>query len=157
MNKILVIATLSVLSTVVGLKLILQYNDKSFEQPKAKQSIQLPLSKVEVADTPEKQAQGLMDRDTLCDTCGMIFVFEREQTLSFWMKNTRIPLDILFIQTDGTVVTVHENTTPFQTNPTYPSSKPARYSLEVNAGYAKKYNIAVGSKLDVQYLLGVSR
>jgi uncharacterized protein len=67
---------------------------------------------VEIADTPEGQSYGLMYRTELEENRGMLFIFDQERQLSFWMKNTFIPLDIIFIDSDGTINTIHENTKP---------------------------------------------
>jgi uncharacterized protein len=115
---------------------------------------QIPQLQIELADTPDKQQKGLMNRDSLCETCAMVFVFENEEIQSFWMKNTRIPLDIIFIDKAGHIVTVYEKTTAFQTDPTYSSTKPAKYVLETNSGFAKKNNLQVGDRIDLKNLIG---
>jgi hypothetical protein len=67
--------------------------------------ITLELSKVEIADTVAKQQMGLMNREELCQDCGILFVFEKPQNLVFWMKNTYISLDIIFIDANGEILT----------------------------------------------------
>lgn len=101
---------------------------------------------VEVADEPQERSQGLMNRPELPLNQGMLFVFDEQKPVSFWMKNTLIPLDIIFIDADGTVVAV-ETMQPCESDPctTYPSGAPALYALEVNAGQARQYNIVAGS------------
>ena len=98
--------------------------------------------KVEVVRTDEEKAKGLMFREKLGKNEGMLFVFEREETLSFWMKNTRIPLSIAFIAKDGKIVDI-QDMEPFDLR-SHASARPARYALEVNQGWFKKNGIEVG-------------
>lgn len=88
----------------------------------------------EVAATPEDRALGLMFRTALHPDSGMIFVFENEQPLRFWMKNTYIPLSIAFIDEDGVITDILEMA-PLDTITRYESSRPARYALEANSGW----------------------
>ncbi len=106
---------------------------------------------VEVADTPDKRALGLMYRRALADDHGMWFIFEREQRLSFWMKNTRIPLDMLFFNERLELVTLHENVPPCRRSrcPSYASTRPARYVLEINAGLSRRLGIREGQRATV--------
>jgi uncharacterized membrane protein (UPF0127 family) len=101
---------------------------------------------VEMAVTPEQQAQGLMFRRELPEGQGMLFDFAREQPLSFWMKNTYIPLDMIFIRGDGRIARIAENTVPLSET-LVPSGGPARAVLEVIGGTAKKLGIAVGDRV----------
>ncbi len=101
---------------------------------------------IEIADTEVKRARGLMFREHLGENQGMLFVFPEESYQAFWMKNTVIPLDMIFVNKNRTIVTIHKNTTPYSEQ-TYPSSKPAIYVVEVNAGFTDKYNIEVGDKI----------
>ncbi len=98
--------------------------------------------KVEVVRTDEEKAKGLMFREKLGKKEGMLFVFEREETLSFWMKNTRIPLSIAFIARDGKIVDI-QDMEPFDLK-SHVSARPARYALEVNQGWFKKNGVEVG-------------
>ena len=100
---------------------------------------------VELAVTPEEQARGLMFRKTMGDHDGMFFIFERDETRHFWMRNTLIPLDMIFIDSKFLVVDVYRNAKPLDET-VISSRKPARYVLEVNAGRANKCRITVGSK-----------
>ena len=104
---------------------------------------------VEIADTREKQALGLMFRETMPDDHGMIFVFPVERMQSFWMKNTKIPLDIFYFDEDLKLVSVSENTPPCRTSrcPGYPSAGPAKYVLELNAGKAAELGAQPGDEL----------
>jgi uncharacterized membrane protein (UPF0127 family) len=108
---------------------------------------------VELALTREQLGRGLMWRDDLASDAGMLFVFGDDVARSFWMKNTPLPLDIIFIDAEGKVVNVAENTTPFSTAPIR-SAGPARYVLEVNAGFARRNGIVAGSKVTLPALAG---
>ena len=101
---------------------------------------------LEIAATPEAQARGLMYRRTLADCRGMLFVFPAEAPHEFWMKNTFIPLDMIFIRADGRILRIAENTEPLSTK-IIPSGGPAKGVLEVIAGTAKKYGIAPGDRV----------
>jgi hypothetical protein len=89
-----------------------------------------------------------MYRKDLAKFHGMLFVFPREQQLSFWMKNTPLPLDIIFINSTHTIVNIATNTQPFSEDP-LPSGFPAQFVLEVNAGFCKQHDIAVGSQVEM--------
>ena len=106
---------------------------------------------VEVADTPEKRTEGLMFRNSLGEDAGMLFVFDEPQEVSFWMKNTEIPLDIIFADEEGVVSELYKDVQPclLPFCPTYASHSKVKYALEVNAGYAEKNGIQAGSKLDI--------
>jgi uncharacterized protein len=97
---------------------------------------------VELASTPEEQAKGLMFRRELPEGQGMLFDFHREQPTSFWMKNTYIPLDMIFIRGDGRILRIAENTEALVS-----SGGPVRAVLEVNAGTARKLGIAPGDRV----------
>lgn len=98
----------------------------------------------EIADTPYKRAIGLMDRSTLDADKGMLFIFETERRVSFWMKNTYIPLDIIYLDSQLQVVKIYENTTPNQTTELYDSEFSIKYTIEANAGWAELSGIEVG-------------
>ena len=102
--------------------------------------------KVEIADEQKEWEQGLMERTKLDDLTGMLFIFPDERKRRFWMKNTYIPLDILFIDTDGKVLNI-EKATPCNSEvncPLYKSAAAAKYVLEVEAGLCEKYRITPG-------------
>lgn len=107
------------------------------------------LVEVEIADEPQERNTGLMFRESLDQNSGMFFVFEREDRLSFWMKNTLIPLDMLFIDENFEIVEIKEFVPPCLDDPcpNFPSSKPAKYVLEVNGGFVEKNNIKVSDKI----------
>ena len=101
---------------------------------------------IEIADDAQKQATGLMYRDRMKENQGMLFIFQKEDYQSFWMHNTQLPLDMIFVNKNLDIVTIHKNTTPFS-DQTYSSTKPAMYVIEVNAGYCDRNNIKVGDKI----------
>jgi len=103
---------------------------------------------VEIADDLAEQAVGLMNRETLSDGKGMLFIFSQPKKQSFWMKNTLIPLDILFFDAEGAFVNGH-TMDPCDDDPckSYGSARAIQYALEVNAGVTKKHNIGLGWSL----------
>jgi uncharacterized membrane protein (UPF0127 family) len=103
-----------------------------------------PLS-VEVADTPESRATGLMRRDQLPADTGMVFVYPDVAVRGFWMKDTRIPLSIAFLDNSGTIVRLADMK-PFDTSRTS-SLYPARYAIEVNLGWFAARGVEVGDKV----------
>jgi uncharacterized protein len=102
---------------------------------------------VEVADNEGERMQGLMYRYSMDENNGMFFIFEEEAPRAFWMKNTYIPLDIIYIGADNTIVSIQKYTQPKSTY-SLPSEKPAQYVLEVNAGFSDKYGLKPGDKIE---------
>ena len=104
--------------------------------------------KVEVVTEPADQAQGLMYRRSLEKNSGMLFIFRQEEPQSFWMKNTLIPLDMIFISRNLVIVDI-TTMQPCTTDPcpSYTSRQPAQYVLEVNAGYCRSRNIIIGDRI----------
>jgi len=101
---------------------------------------------VELATTNAERERGLMFRKELPEGRGMLFEFEREQQVAFWMHNTYIPLDMVFIASDGRIVHIAENTTPLS-DALVPSTAPARAVLEVIGGTAAKLGIKTGDRV----------
>lgn len=99
---------------------------------------------VEIADTPASQQRGLMFRKHMDDDRGMLFEFREVGPVSFWMKNTYIPLDMLFIAENGRVTAIHENAVPQSLEP-LPSGGPVSAVLEINGGLARRLGIGIGS------------
>jgi hypothetical protein len=101
---------------------------------------------VELARKPEERSLGLMHRRQLDADRGMLFLFDAPQQLSFWMRNTYIPLDMVFIREDMTVLGVVENAEPLTDTP---RSVPglSRYVLEVNAGFCRRHGVAEGTRV----------
>ncbi|MGK7295676.1 MAG: DUF192 domain-containing protein [Candidatus Wenzhouxiangella sp. M2_3B_020] len=104
---------------------------------------------VEVADDDDERRQGLMFRDELAPDHGMLFIWGRAQPRSFWMRNTRIPLDIVYIGPDRRIVGWSLDTPPCRTTrcPGYPSGAPAQYVLEVNAGEMERLGVEIGDEV----------
>ena len=103
----------------------------------------------ELAVTADQHQIGLMHRQYLADNHGMLFIYEQEKPLSFWMKNTYISLDIIYFTSDGIWINTAHNTTPLSLIP-YPSLAPAQFVLELPAGQAKRLNIGAGSQFIVK-------
>jgi hypothetical protein len=102
---------------------------------------------IEVADTPDERARGLMFRETMAPDAGMLFDYGSDQRgVAFWMKNTPLPLDMIFIREDGTITQIAADTTPYSLEP-IASREPVRFVLEVNAGTAARLGITPGGRL----------
>ncbi|MBE7637398.1 DUF192 domain-containing protein [Sneathiella sp. P13V-1] len=101
---------------------------------------------VELAKSPEERSEGLMYRTELAEGSGMLFDFEKPTIVYFWMKNTLIPLDMVFADTEGIVVKIHENAIPHDLT-TITSGTPVRWVLEVPGGFAGKKGMQVGDIL----------
>lgn len=101
---------------------------------------------VELALTPQERGRGLMHRRSMDEEAGMLFRFDRVQTVLMWMKNTFIPLDMVFIRPDGTVADIHYNAVP-HSETIIQSSEPVLYVLELNAGVAQKIDLRRDDKV----------
>jgi len=106
---------------------------------------------IEIAADEQSRARGLMFRDSMPDDHGMLFIFDRPYVQTFWMKNTRIPLDILYFDANYKLVSVQERVPPCRSDPCaqYPSTGPAQYVLELNAGMTQKLGAKPGDTLAV--------
>jgi uncharacterized membrane protein (UPF0127 family) len=107
---------------------------------------------VEIADDDAERARGLMFRDEMAASHGMLFVHDREEPQAYWMKNTRIPLDILYFDDDRRLVSQQRDVPPCALGngcPPYPSAAPARFVLELNAGEAARLGLEDGAKLKI--------
>lgn len=102
---------------------------------------------IEIADTEYDRELGLMFRNEMTDEQGMLFIFPFEDYQSFWMRNTYLPLDMIFIDSQKRIITIHKNTIPLSEG-SYRSSAPTKYVLEVNAGFTDKYQIQEGDYID---------
>lgn len=107
---------------------------------------------LEVADNQTERAKGLMNRESLCSSCGMLFVFPDSEYRVFWMKNTSIPLDIIFISEDREVINIEQAdpqpNTSDENLTRYRSDAPARYVIEVNQGFAEEKGIREGTEVE---------
>jgi uncharacterized membrane protein (UPF0127 family) len=109
---------------------------------------------VEIADDKAEQRRGLMERTELAENAGMLFVFDREEPRSFWMRNTLIPLSIAYIASDGRIVDIQDMQPLDETS--HPSAEPAQYALEVNQGFFAERGIEVGNVVEIPDLRGSS-
>lgn len=105
----------------------------------------------ELALSKERQARGLMYRSSLCEYCGMLFVYDSDTTTGFWMKNCEIPLDIIFISKGGVIVDIKEHFQPCSNDPcpTYEPITSYRYVLEVPGGWCKEKGIRIGHTVTI--------
>jgi uncharacterized membrane protein (UPF0127 family) len=141
---------------LVLISIIITNRDKSNGQLKDLEIKEVCFEKncfqVEIADTDEKRERGLMFREELCSDCGMLFVYNEEVKSKFWMKNTLIPLDIIWLDSDLKVIHV-ANAVPCVTEECElygPSSEKSQYVLEVNRGISKNIGLEKGSTLKAQ-------
>lgn len=104
---------------------------------------------IEKAETEVERQMGLMFRKSMPEDQGMLFVFEASEPQAFWMHNTYIPLDIMFVDENGVINTIHENAKTLN-DTSLPSSAPSKYVVEVNGGYAKRHGVKVGDKISWQ-------
>ncbi|MDQ3864602.1 MAG: DUF192 domain-containing protein [Actinomycetota bacterium] len=104
---------------------------------------------VEIADDPYERARGLMYRRSLGENRGMLFVYPRERELSFWMKNTFIPLSIAFIDSERRIIDIQDMRPLDDQPPGYDSAEPAKYALEVNQGFFEKSGVKVGDRVEL--------
>jgi len=102
---------------------------------------------IEIADTEESRDRGLMFRQSLASDAGMLFDFFKDQPVEFWMVNTFIPLDMVFISSSGVVKTVHANARPQDATP-IPSGAPVEFVLEIPGGRAAEIGLAPGDTMD---------
>ena len=102
--------------------------------------------RVEVADTLEKQERGLMFRQSMPENEGMLFVYKEPQEMSFWMRNTFIPLDIVFVGADGIILNIHQ-ARPLDESVLYPSAGSAKYVIETNQGWFSRHGIRPGDRV----------
>ncbi len=125
------------------------------QNKKPNNTIQIQLGEhlfnLEIAQTFEEKSKGLMFRESLPENQGMIFIYNDEKERSFWMKNTLIPLDIIFLNSKETIVEKKENIPPCKTEDckTY-QSKPAKYVIEINSGLTEKLGLNVGDKIEIK-------
>jgi len=105
---------------------------------------------IEIADTPEARIKGLMERWSIADFHGMLFIFDKPEVQRFWMHNTPLSLDMIFVDENRRILNIAESTTPMSKQ-TYGSRGPAQYVVEVKAGFSKRHGIEEG--MSVQWLV----
>jgi uncharacterized membrane protein (UPF0127 family) len=120
-----------------------KHGELSFNSPQGEFLVKID---IEIADDDAERSQGLMYRDKMREDRGMFFIFPNERRQSFWMRNTQLSLDMLFVNSKNEIVTIHKNTTPFS-DQSYASAAPAVYVIEVVAGFTDKYNVKEGDKI----------
>lgn len=104
---------------------------------------------VSYADTPAKLAKGLGGVESLRDREGMLFIFPRQDYYKMWMKDMKIPIDIIWINNDMEIVHIEQNVRPDPYYATYISTQPARFVLEMNAFFTQEYGVEVGSRVTI--------
>lgn len=109
----------------------------------------IKMIQIEIADNDAKRDQGLMWRRYMPEDDGMLFIFDDQEPLIFWMKNTYIPLDMVFADKSGIIVSIYPEATPLS-EASITSGKPAEYVVEVNGGFCAKYGINVGDKIEYE-------
>ncbi len=102
---------------------------------------------VEVANNPSERMQGLMYRSEMDEDKGMLFIFDSMEMQSFWMKNTILPLDIMFIDNKGVINTIHKNTIPYSER-SLPSKQKSQFVVEVNGGFSDRHGIKEGDLIE---------
>lgn len=105
--------------------------------------------RVEIADDTREMSQGLMFRESLGEGCGMLFVYPSERELSFWMRNTLIPLSIAYIDSEGEIIDLQDMEALDDEPPNYASAEPAQYALEANVGFFEENGVEVGDTVEI--------
>jgi len=111
----------------------------------------LKMVDIEIAETPNERSLGLMHRHYMHKNNGMLFIYKTSKKRSFWMKNTHVPLDIMYIDKGFHIVSIQKNTKPLDESK-YPSYKKAMYVVEVNAGFCDTHAIKVGDSISYKKL-----
>ncbi|OGH20692.1 MAG: hypothetical protein A3D74_05315 [Candidatus Levybacteria bacterium RIFCSPHIGHO2_02_FULL_37_13] len=141
MKKILTLISILIVTSIAFISLKYLENNNNSKIPTA--IINNHTFKLDLAKTQQEKAIGLSKKDMLEKNAGMLFMFEKPSNLSFWMKDMKFPIDIIFIK-NNRIVTIHKNVMPPGNSndmlPTYSSKQPADTVLEINAGLSEKYN-----------------
>ncbi len=154
LDKLIILAILS-----IGLACSNSESNNSSDQPKGRtitieseltfldnDGNELTTLDIAIADDQMERSQGLMDVRQMGQNEGMLFIFDNEQPQSFWMANTPLSLDIMYVSADSTIVRIYPDTTPFS-EATLPSGYPSKYVVETNAGYALANGIQEGMRI----------
>lgn len=149
-RKNMIQALILICLVVIGIFLVRTFSGKSDAVVRIITDQGIVEFQVEVADTAGKKAFGLMHRRNLPLTAGMLFVYDSEGYYSFWMKNTYIPLDIIFISKDNVVVDIYENAQPHSTD-SIVSKAEFKYALEINGGLSHKHSIKPGNRVEILF------
>lgn len=104
---------------------------------------------IQIADNDQERAEGLMWRKYMPENEGMLFIFDHQEIQTFWMKNTYIPLDMIFADKSGVIVSIHKDAAPLDET-TISSGTPAQYVVEVNAGFCSQYGIKAGDRIEFE-------
>ena len=105
-------------------------------------------AQVEIADTDAEREYGLMNRTSMPQDHGMLFIFDYPADLSFWMKDTLIPLDMVFLDSNRRIVDIYQNATPLSEY-VYTTKSPSKYVIELNGGYCDMYGIKIGDSVSI--------
>lgn len=147
--------TFIVLLLVAGVAFTLLHADDSSVDTEGRVIVMTPdgihYFRVAIADNDQERSTGLMFVEKMDNDAGMLFVFEEENIRTFWMKNTKITLDMIFINSNGEIVSIQKNAQPCTSDQCkmYSSVSPATYVLEINGGLANKKNINVGDTVHI--------
>jgi uncharacterized membrane protein (UPF0127 family) len=158
-NKKYMVLVIAVIMVIIAVYLLFYYQFE--EEGKSRAEVSFRVSDdtsftvtCEIADTDSERAKGLMDRDNLPEDEGMIFIYETPQNVSFWMKNTLIPLDIIFIHENGTVLEVAkahvQPDVPDSELVRYKSPSPVKWVVEINQGLSAQHGISAGTPVTIE-------
>ncbi len=151
--KLTLASLLFVLLIFVAVQMYVKPQERVADKDFAEIRINNVLIKAEIADTDEKRAVGLMNRTSLDNDSGMLFIFENEGYHQFWMKDTLIPLEILFIDKNLTIVQILEMepcSTPDWQCRIYGPNQPIKYAMELNVNFSKSNNVKIGDKVKIE-------
>ena len=149
---------IAILLIILGLFVYFKFlkTDKNTTFPSTQLNIKGQTYNIEIAKSASQLSFGLGKRQSLCDKCGMIFVFPFEGIWPFWMKDTLIPLDMIWINSDNKVVSIQtaqvEKNKPDLLLQKYSNEKPAKYVIELNADMAKKIDLIIGDTISIPNL-----
>lgn len=144
---------ITLLSLIVILVSILFYFATVTSHPQVPNQTYQSIETLEIANTPELTAKGLMYRTDLCANCGMLFVFDPPRIVHMWMKNTPTSLDMIFLNKKGVIIGIKQDTIPFQQFPTYTANKKTKYVIEMKAGFVAREELKVGMAFDIERLM----
>lgn len=153
-NKLLIGFGLGCILTIFGLAIVTLFsrhnNATESQNVYSTVTINSKVMNVEIANTSQKHQSGLCCRDRLDPNSGMLFIYESPAVHRFWMKDTRIPLDMYWIDANSKIFFIEENVQPESYPKTFGPIEPSQFVLETNAGYAKNNGIKVGQAVDFE-------